>query len=303
MKNEIKSVIVSKSGSETLVKLLNERKNNTIYKSFTICYNLVNILSRMVIVMEKVSKITAVLLALALVLSLFAACGKDDNKEEESTTDGFTLQVNNGEAENTEEYTTSAQSTTEVTTKEEQTTKLKEPVNVVNTTAKAKDKTTVAPTTKSNENGKANEDYLIGVWETTVDSEGLPVTIQFKFEPDGVVKVDFTRAAYDDMVKKAVETELSKLTDEEIAEAGFSDRKEAEEYLYECFEQEAPYDELRDTIENTGSWSIERELMVVKIDKAAFIGEFRIPKNKTSLVLCWTDVPSNTTVTLKLTKK
>ena len=254
--------------------------------------------------MEKFSKITAVLLVLLTVMSLFAACGKDDNKEEETTTEGFILQVNNSEAETTEESTTQA----EATTKEEKTTKSKEPVKVVNTTkaattAKAKDKTTVSPTTKSNENGKANEDYLIGIWEATVDSEGLPVTLQFEFEPDGVVKVDFTKAAYDDMVKKAVETELSKLTDEEIAEAGFSDRKEAEEYLYECFEQEAPYDELRDTIENTGSWSIERELMVVKIDKAAFIGEFRIPKNKTSIILGWTDVLSKTTVVLNLTKK
>ncbi len=254
--------------------------------------------------MEKFSKITAVLLVLLTVMSLFAACGKDDNKEEETTTEGFILQVNNSEAETTEESTTQA----EATTKEEKTTKSKKPVKVVNitkapTTAKSNNKTTVAPTTKSASSEKAEEDYLIGTWEATVDSEGLPVTLQFEFKPDGVVKVDFTRAAYDDMVKKAVETELSKLTDEEIAEAGFSDRKEAEEYLYECFEQEAPYDELRGTIENTGSWSIERELMIVKIDKAAFIGEFRIPKNKTSIILGWTDVLSKTTVVLNLTKK
>ena len=275
----------------------------TIYKPFTICYNLVNNFKRNVIAMKKLSKITAALLALVTVMSLFAACGKDDNIEEETTTEGFTLQVNNGEEETTEESTTQTEATTEATTKEEKTTKSKETIKVVNTTAKAKDKTTVAPTNKSGENGKSKEDYLIGIWDTTVDSEGLPVTIQFKFEPDGVVKVDFSKAAYDDMIKKAVETELSKLTDEEIAEADFADRKEAEEYLYDCFEQEAPYDELRGTIKNTGSWSIERELMVVSIDKAVFIGEFRIPKNKTSLVLSMRDVPSNTTVTLKLTKK
>ncbi len=238
--------------------------------------------------MEKVSKITAALLSLLTVVSLFAACGKDDNKEKETTTEAEVI--------------------TEVTTKEEKTTIVKETETVVNTTkvpttAKAKDKTTVASTKKSASSEKADEDYLIGIWETTVDSEGLPVTIQYKFEPDGVVKVDFTKAAYDSMIKKAVETELSKLTDEDIAESGFVDRKEAEEYLYECFEQEAPYDELRGTIKNTGSWYIEGHLMLVKIDNAKFFGEFRIPKTKTSLSLTWTQYPSRTTVTLKLTKK
>ncbi len=238
--------------------------------------------------MKKFGKITAVLLVLLTVISIFAACGKDDNKEEETTTEAEVI--------------------TEVTTKEEKTTTVKETETVVNTTkapttAKSNNKTTVAPTTKSASSEKAEEDYLIGTWEATVDSEGLPVTLQFEFEPDGVVKVDFTKAAYDSMIKKAVETELSELTDEEIAEAGFVDRKEAEEYLYECFEQEVPYDELRGTIKNTGSWSIYREHMIMKIDKAAFNGEFRIPKNKTSIILGWTDVLSKTTVVLNLTKK
>ncbi len=235
--------------------------------------------------MKKFGKITAALLALLTVMSLFAACGKDDNKEEETTTEGFTLQVNNSEAETTEENTTQAETTTltEVSTKEEKTTKVKATVKVPTITkapgttkaptTKPGDKnTTVAPTTKPEPTSKEefvapNYSLLIGTWDATIDVEGLPVRIQFEFSIFGkTVNVDFTKDSYDNMIEKAVEINLSQVTDEELAEAGFADRAEYEEALREYLIDELPYEELRSMFLSTGTWELVGDKLTIVIE-------------------------------------
>lgn len=239
--------------------------------------------------MKKYGKITAVLLALVMVMSLFAACRKDDNNEEETTTEGFTLQLDNGEGEMTEESTTQSESTTEVATKEEKTTKVKPTVKVPTITkapttkasgttkaptpAKPEDKnTTVAQPTKPAVTEKeelkvTNIDLLLGTWDSTVDVDGLPIRIQFEFSIFGkTVNVDFTKDSYDNMLEKAVEINLSKVTDEELAEAGFADRAEYEKELRAYLIAELPYDELRSMFQSTGRWELIGDKLTIVID-------------------------------------
>ena len=263
--------------------------------------------------MKKLSKLTSALLALLMIMSLFAACGKDDDKkdddEKDSKKDEATVQVIDEDIEeNTEEYTTEAEETTKenITIKLPGITKVpatkapatkapatkapatkvpatKAPVTQAPTVTKAP--TSKPDTTQKEEPKPSNADLLIGTWETTIVSDGLPVTMQFKFEANGTMKMDFTKASYDKMIKHAVDSEMSNLTDEEIIDAGFANRKEAEDYLYALIAEEAPYDQLRSMLQNSGTWKLNGDDLTVTIDGESATSKTNLSAGKTSFEL------------------
>ena len=263
--------------------------------------------------MKKLSKLTSALLALLMIMSLFAACGKDDDKkdddEKDSKKDEATVQVIEEDIEeNTEEYTTEAEETTKenITIKLPGITKVpatkapatkapatkapatkvpatKAPVTQAPTVTKAP--TSKPDTTQKEEPKPSNADLLIGTWETTIVSDGLPVTMQFKFEANGTMKMDFTKASYDKMIKHAVDSEMSNLTDEEIIDAGFANRKEAEDYLYALIAEEAPYDQLRSMLQNSGTWKLNGDDLTVTIDGESATSKTNLSAGKTSFEL------------------
>lgn len=263
--------------------------------------------------MKKLSKLTSALLALLMIMSLFAACGKDDDKkdddEKDSKKDEATVQVIEEDIEeNTEEYTTEAEETTKenITIKVPGITKVpatkvpatkapatkapvtkapatKAPVTQAPTVTKAP--TSKPDTTQKEEPKPTNADLLIGTWETTIESDGLPVTVQFKFEANGTMKMDFTKASYDKMIKQVVDAEMSQITDEEITQAGFASRKEAEEYLYNFVAQEAPYETLRGMLQNSGTWKLNGDDLTVTIDGESATSKTNLSAGKTSFEL------------------
>ena len=263
--------------------------------------------------MKTLSKLTSALLALLMIMSLFAACGKDDDKkdddEKDSKKDEATVQVIDEDIEeNTEEYTTEAEEATKenITIKLPGITKVpatkapatkapatkapatkvpatKAPVTQAPTVTKAP--TSKPDTTQKEEPKPSNVDLLIGTWETTIVSDGLPVTMQFKFEANGTMKMDFTKASYDKMVKHAVDSEMSNLTDEEIKDAGFANRKEAEDYLYALIAEEAPYDQLRSMLQNSGTWKLNGDDLTVTIDGESATSKTNLSAGKTSFEL------------------
>ena len=263
--------------------------------------------------MKTLSKLTSALLALLMIMSLFAACGKDDDKkdddEKDSKKDEATVQVIEEDIEeNTEEYTTEAEETTKenITIKVPGITKVpatkapatkapatkapvtkapatKAPVTQAPTVTKAP--TSKPDTTQKEEPKPSNADLLIGTWETTIVSDGLPVTMQFKFEANGTMKMDFTKASYDKMIKHAVDSEMSNLTDEEIIDAGFANRKEAEDYLYALIAEEAPYDQLRSMLQNSGTWKLNGDDLTVTIDGESATSKTNLSAGKTSFEL------------------
>lgn len=263
--------------------------------------------------MKKLSKLTSALLALLMIMSLFAACGKDDDKkdddEKDSKKDEATVQVIEEDIEeNTEEYTTEAEETTKenITIKVPGITKVpatkapvtkapatkapatkvpatKAPVTQAPTVTKAP--TSKPDTTQKEEPKPSNADLLIGTWETTIVSDGLPVTMQFKFEANGTMKMDFTKASYDKMIKHAVDSEMSNLTDEEIIDAGFENRKEAEDYLYALIAEEAPYETLRGMLQNSGTWKLNGDDLTVTIDGESATSKSNLSAGKTSFEL------------------
>ena len=263
--------------------------------------------------MKKLSKLTSALLALLMIMSLFAACGKDDDKkdddEKDSKKDEATVQVIEEDIEeNTEEYTTEAEETTKenITIKVPGITKVpatkvpatkapatkapvtkapatKAPVTQAPTVTKAP--TSKPDTTQKEEPKPSNADLLIGTWETTIESDGLPVTVQFKFEANGTMKMDFTKASYDKMIKQVVDAEMSQITDEEITQAGFASRKEAEEYLYNFVAQEAPYETLRGMLQNSGTWQLDGDNLTVTIDGEIAIAQTKLSEGKTTFAL------------------
>ncbi len=268
--------------------------------------------------MKKLSKLTSALLALLMIMSLFAACGKDDDKkdddEKDSKKDEATVQVIEEDIEeNTEEYTTEAEETTKenITIKVPGITKVpatkapatkapatkapatkapvtkapatKAPVTQAPTVTKAP--TSKPDTTQKEEPKPSNADLLIGTWETTIESDGLPVTVQFKFEANGTMKMDFTKASYDKMIKQVVDAEMSQITNEEITQAGFASRKEAEDYLYALIAEEAPYDQLRSMLQNSGTWKLNGDDLTVTIDGESATSKTNLSAGKTSFEL------------------
>lgn len=235
--------------------------------------------------MKKLGKITAVLLVLLTVISIFAACGKDDNKEEETTTEGFTLQANNGEAEITEESTTQAEATTEATTKAENTTKVKPTVkipdivtkapsttkvpsttNAPSTTQHEETDTTVPPTTEPGETLDPNVEKLIGRYEATFMSEGVDFYLQFVFKNDKSVTVELTKDNYNKMIDGIVEKDAFDVTLEELEAVGVDNVTDYKIVLREYLVEELPYDDLKEMFKTSGTWEFEGDKLYVTID-------------------------------------
>ncbi len=222
--------------------------------------------------MKKSSKLVAALLAFFAVVTLFAACGKDGVKDEESTAANTTVQANAGVTEDTTvaETTTKAETTTAQATTKAKTTKPKttkpQPTTKVQDNGGSETTTKPEPTSKE-EFIAPNYGLLIGTWDATMDVEGIPVSIQFEFSIvyGKKVEVDFTKIAYDNMIEKAVEMDLAQVTDEELTEAGFADRAEYEVALREYLIDELPYDELRSMFQSTGTWELIGDKLTIVI--------------------------------------
>ncbi len=257
--------------------------------------------------MKKTSKLLSALLALVMVISLFAACGNDSNKEEETTTDGFTVQANDNMVEATDEETTEAEVTTKVenTTKPEKTTKVKNTVKVEKTT-KTKETTKPEKTTKVNDKNEgnsnsattkpavtekeelkvANIDLLLGTWIGTVVDEGVAIDLNFEFGINGKLRTYFTKDSYEKMIQNIIDAEMSGVTEEEITGSGeFTSKKELEEYLYEVLTQELPYNELSSMFNQTGNWNLHGDTLSVTIEGETLTAETKLSENVKTFVL------------------
>lgn len=233
--------------------------------------------------MKKFGKLTAVILVLIFVASLFAGCDKGDNKEEETTTDGFTLQVNNSEAETTEESTTQAEITTETTTKAEKTTKVKETtkapgVTKAPNTTKDNDRiTTIAPTTKPDaterETLAPNVEKLLGCWEARYVVEDVTIYVQFEFKQDNSVETELTKRCYDKMINEIVDRAAFGVTQEQLDSFGVDNATAYKEALSEYLHQQLPFDELKADFKSTGTWKLEGDTLEVTIDGETAISD------------------------------
>ncbi len=235
--------------------------------------------------MKKSGKIFAALLALFAVLTLFAACGKGAGKEKNTTEKDTVVQVN---ANPTEDTTADVTTVKEETTKAVNTTKV-QPTTKAQSTTKAQND---AATTNKNEATTKedfiapNIDLLIGTWDTTIDVEGLPVSVEFEFSIfNQNVEIDFTKTSYDNMIEKAVEMDLAQVTDEEIVEAGFVNREEYEKAVREYLISELPYDELRGMIRATGKWSLIGDTLTVTIAGETATAETKLSEEVTTFDL------------------
>ncbi|MBR0348846.1 MAG: hypothetical protein IIX16_04320 [Clostridia bacterium] len=253
--------------------------------------------------MKKFSKFITVFLSLLLVLSLFSACGKD-NKTEDSKKESSTSQTTETKTEDTTEAenTTETENSTEAQDKSE----VKKPTEDKNkpvdkTQNKDKDKAedkennkgnNSKPSQGSKDNAKpslkvANIDLLLGSWDATFVTNGVTAKLSFTFDIiDNVVRVRFTKENYENMIKQIVEKEMSKITDEEIAESeDFSSREEAEEYFYDYLTQEIPYSSMSNQLNGTGSWKLHGDTLTINLGGETYTAETKLSEDKTSFVL------------------
>lgn len=255
-------------------------------------------------VMKNFSKFITVFLSLLLVLSLFSACGKD-NKTEDSKKESSTSQTTETKTEDTTEAenTTETENSTEAHDKSE----VKKPTEDKNkpvdkTQNKDKDKAEDKENNKGNNNSKpsqgsndnakpslkvANIDLLLGSWDATFVTNGVTAKLSFTFDIiDSVVRVRFTKENYENMIKQIVEKEMSKITDEEIAESeDFSSREEAEEYFYDYLTQEIPYSSMSNQLNGTGSWKLHGDTLTINLGGETYTAETKLSEDKTSFVL------------------
>ncbi len=254
--------------------------------------------------MKKFGKITAALLALVMVMSLFAACGKNDNKEEETTTEGFTLQVNNSEEGITEESTTQPETTTEATTKVKPTVKIPSIVTKAPSTTKAPPTTKAPTTTKADvsvenqttvpsttnptepeETKPANVELLLGKWEASFEVDGVAFYVQFEFRQDKTVVTELTRNNYDKMIKGIIDQNTSGITQEDLTEAGFANITEYKEALQEYLLEELPYEEMREGFVLAGTWDLDGNTLSVTVEGETETAETRLLEGERTFVL------------------
>lgn len=274
--------------------------------------------------MKKSIKLTSAFLTLFTVMSLFAACSNNDNKEE-NTTDNVTLQAYVDNTEFTEESTTEAETTkAEATTKVKETVTTKQPIKLPNvtkapsatkapSTTKAPDttkapgttnapnttnpadkpednNTTVAPTTNPAVTEEAetlapNVNLLLGIWDAQFEVENVTFYIQFDFKQDKTVKTDLTKNGYDKMIDGIVANEMSVITQEDIIEAGFASTAEYEEALRAFLSEELPYNELKAGFQTTGTWKLDGNHLTVTIEGETETAETKLLEGERVFVL------------------
>lgn len=243
-------------------------------------------------------KVLASILSLLMVLSLFSACGKDDEKKEDSKKESTTSQT----AETETEDTTKPENTTEVQDKSEVNKPTEDKNNNKNKDEdKNQNKDKESNKVHSNNSkpsqgsgGKdnftlkvANIDLLLGSWDATLVTNGVTAKLHFTFDIIGrAVRVSFSKENYENMIKQIVEKEMSEITDEEIAESeDFSSREEAEGYFYEYLAQEIPYSSMSNQFNRTGSWNLQGDTLTINLDGEVYTAETKLSEDKTSFVL------------------
>lgn len=249
-------------------------------------------------------KVLALILSLLMVLSLFSACGKD-NKTEDSKKESTTSQTTETKTEDTTE--TEKTSETEASTEFQDKSEVEKPTEDKNKPAdktqnKDKDKTEDKENNKGNNNSKpsqgsnnntrpslkvANTDLLLGSWTATFVTNGVTAKLYFTFDIIGsVVRISFSKENYENMIKQIVEKEMSKITDEEIAESeDFSSREEAEEYMYDYITQEIPYSSMSSQLNGTGSWKLHGDTLTINLGGETYTAETRLSEDITTFVL------------------
>ena len=253
-------------------------------------------------------KVLASILALLMVLSLFSACGKD-NKTEDSKKESTTSQTTETKTEDTTEA--EKHSETENSTESQDKSEVEKPTDDKNkdknkaedkTQNKDKDKTEDKETNKGNSNSKpsqgsnnntrpslkvANIDLLLGSWTATFVTNGVTAKLYFTFDIIGsVVRVSFSKENYENMIEQIVEKEMSKITDEDIAESeDFSSREEAEEYFYDYLTQEIPYSSMSSQLNGTGSWKLHGDTLTINLGGETYTAETRLSEDITTFVL------------------
>lgn len=248
-------------------------------------------------------KVLALILSLLMVLSLFSACGKD-NKTEDSKKESTTSQTTETKTEDATE--TEKTSETEASSESQDKSEVKKPTEDKNKPAdktqnKDKDKTEDKENNKGNNNSKpsqgsnntipslkvANTDLLLGSWTATFVTNGVTAKLYFTFDIiDSVVRVRFSKENYENMIKQIVEKEMSKITDEDIAESeDFSSREEAEEYMYDYITQEIPYSSMSSQLNGTGSWKLHGDTLTINLGGETYTAETRLSEDITTFVL------------------
>lgn len=248
-------------------------------------------------------KVLASILSLLMVLSLFSACGKDNNKTEDSKKERSTSQTTETKTEDTTESKNTTE--TEISTESQDESEVEKPTED-KTQNKDKDKVEDKENNKGNNNSKpsqesndktkpslmvANTYLLLGSWNAVFETNGVAVKLRFTFDFMGnVVQVYFSKDNYENMIRQIVEKEMSKITDEEIEESGnFSSREEAEEYFYEYITQEIPYSSMSSQLNGTGSWKLHGDTLTINLGGETYTAETKLSENKTSFVLVGPD--------------
>ena len=252
-------------------------------------------------------KALSAILSLLITLSLFSSCGKD-NKTEDNNTESSTSQ--------TTPATTEELTETENTTKPEDTTTASDTTTV--STTENKNKTEKNNQNKDKENTKetgsskpsqgsseqtrpslkvANTDLLVGSWAASFIANGVTAKMTFTFDfMRSSVRAYFSSDNYECMIDQIIENELSKITDEEIAESEyFSDRDEAREYLHDILTQEIPYSSLSSQLNRTGSWKLQGDTLTINFSGEIYTAETRLSDDIATFVLVG---PSGDRITL-----
>lgn len=249
-------------------------------------------------------KVLASILSLLMVLSLFSACGKD-NKTEDSKKESTTSQTTETKTEDATEAEKNSE--TETSTESQDKSEVEKPTEDKNKPAdktqnKDKDKTEDKENNKGNNNSKpsqgsggkdnftlkvTNINLLLGSWDATFVTNGVTAKVSFTFDIIGnAVRIRFSKENYENMIKQIVEKEMSKITDEEIAESeDFSSREEAEEYMYDYITQEIPYSSMSSQLNGTGSWKLHGDTLTINLGGETYTSETRLSEDITTFVL------------------
>ncbi len=249
-------------------------------------------------------KVLASILSLLMVLSLFSACGKD-NKTEDSKKESTTSQTTETKTEDATEAEKNSE--TETSTESQDKSEVEKPTEDKNKPAdktqnKDKDKTEDKENNKGNNNSKpsqgsggkdnftlkvTNINLLLGSWDATFVTNGVTAKVSFTFDIIGnAVRIRFSKENYENIIKQIVEKEMSKITDEEIAESeDFSSREEAEKYMYDYITQEIPYSSMSSQLNGTGSWKLHGDTLTINLGGETYTAETRLSEDITTFVL------------------
>ena len=121
--------------------------------------------------------------------------------------------------------------------------------------------------TTESEANLAGEDLLIGKWNViTTYGEEQSYALSITFNKDGTISSSFTQNDYDYFIEQLVKNRMSKVTDNDITEAGFATKEEAEEHLRELFKETNSYENVASYWDLSGEWSFEDNILLIEFD-------------------------------------